>query len=232
MTIFSLVHEGDSMDEFFWSALGFVQSPDDGTNLRGTFIKLNFTGGHTGIAVTYAIPGSRIQANVGDLVDRAPVLDALVDTGYPRSIGSRLNVNADSRLPRKWILSVQIGTNPDSVDPNVQLTRAGNYCLARAAAGWKVILATIPSRTDGINGALNFDLLYAQPYNAAIKAPGWAAAHGVAAIADIASAPELGGTDAANNPTYFYDKIHVTNAGAAAGGPILRAAIDGIVAFG
>jgi hypothetical protein len=231
MTIFSIVHEGDSLFAFFWNAWGMA--PPDQEGLMRAYphrlvVDVNGpTSTYRGIIADYSLGGSRIQTNPGDLVDRSSVLDALISPDYPGVIGRRVNINLDTRKKRKWILSLQIGTNIDSTTPAIQAEIAGSYCLGRSAAGWIVILSTLPSRTDGI--ITNFDTIYAQPYNSIIKSPGWKEAHGVYAISDIASDPRLGATEAADNTVYFQDKVHPTPAGAAVGGVILRSAIETVI---
>jgi lysophospholipase L1-like esterase len=112
---------------------------------------------------------------------------------------------------RNYILSVLIGTNVSDANPTTFAASVGAYCQARASAGWTVILGTMPSRTDG--AIANFETSYQQPYNAIIKGTGWASANGVSRIADYAAVPEIGAAGAADNATYFADKIHPTAAG-------------------
>lgn len=128
---------------------------------------------------------------------------------------------------RKFILSVLIGTNPTSVDPATQAALTGAYCLAAKSNGWdKVMLGTIWSRTDGI--IANFDTSYQQPLNAIFRGGAWQAANGVDAIFDLAADVRLGGLLAANNTTYFSDRVHPTVAGHAIAAPIWLAPLNSL----
>lgn len=217
---------------FYWSAWGItIPSAGGQSKIPGArrFVSNLNEDGSTGIIADLSIGGSRVQTNAGDLVDRTTALDGIIPPGYPSAVGVRMSTNADTRQRRKYILSLQIGTNPDSSDPVQQASIVGAYCIARRNAGWDgIVLGTLCSRGDGI--IANFDTAYQQPYNAIIKGTGWAAAHGVTAIADIASDSRLGASGANSNTTYFEDLVHPTAEGAAIGGPILRAAFDQVIA--
>jgi hypothetical protein len=85
-----------------------------------------------------------------------------------------------------------------------------NYCQARVAAGWRVVVCTCLPRTQtGINA--NFET-YRLSVNSSINAnaisEGWASA-----IADIGGDATIGATGASDNTTYYLDKIHLTAAG-------------------
>ncbi len=122
-----------------------------------------------------------------------------------------------------------VGTNPDSSSPTALAAGVATYCLARKAAGWdKIILCTLVSRTDGI--IANFDTTYAQPYNTIIRGGAWQVASGVDVICDFASNANLGATGAADNATYFVDKIHPTLAGYNIMTPLWTAALNTVVA--
>lgn len=124
---------------------------------------------------------------------------------------------------RNYFLSVLIGTNRTSADPVAEAALIGAYCKARRDAGWGgVMVGTIWSRTD----IANFDVDYQQPLNAIFRTSLWKSTYSVDAIFDLASELLLGGIDAANNTTYFLDKIHPTIAGFALAAPIWLAGLN------
>lgn len=215
-TINALVAEGDSLTftllGYFFGALGIDNSawPSD---QGGGIVPRRWARWRTTspalIIADYALSGRKLS----DMAAASGPLDAVV--------------SSDSS--RRYILAILAGTNLDTGNPTTQAAAMASYCLARRAAGWDaIIVGTIPSRTDG--ALANFDTAYAQPYNALIKAPGWKEAAGVTVIADYASDPNIGATGAANNTTYFVDKVHPTPAGYALMAPILAAAIDVAIA--
>lgn len=135
---------------------------------------------------------------IENLEDQAARLDALICSNCP------------SALQRHYILVLRIGTNPTHSNPVTQAARVRTYCLARQAAGWKVVICPIPSRTDGIQA--NFDTSYAQPYNAIIDT--WTTSDGVMAVVPHTDA-EMYATNAslAENTYWSADKIHPKAAG-------------------
>lgn len=148
----------------------------------------------------YSVEGSTI-AGTNALTGRAAVLDAQI---------SRRSKN---------ILHVLIGTN-DLNSGTVATTFANlkNYCLARRAAGWTVVVGTLLSRN-------NLDAKV-QELNALIRADSTF----YSALADFAAEPLLGATGAYANTTYFADGIHPTTAGYALMAPIAQAAITSVLA--
>lgn len=195
--IFSICAIGDSLTfastGHFYSAISFPASMvyDETLHVRHSFRNHPATGI---VAANEALSGWRIA----DLETYASELDSLINPTY---------VAAGGRPTRHYILSLLIGTNPQSTDPSTAAARVGTYCLARQAAGWNILLGTIPDRGDGI--LANFNSSYSAPYNAIIKGTGWAAAHGVAGIIDYAADANIGSDGASSNTTYFNsDKIH------------------------
>lgn len=148
------------------------------------------------VAANVALSGWTIP----DLETQAPTLDALVRADYVASAGRPKRLN---------ILALRIGTNLTSSDVAVASGRIRTYCLARQAAGWKVILCPIWDQlytsmpTRGPN--------YVQPMNAAFA--GFGTSDGVAAVVPATNAL-LYGTGASANTTYFNgDQVHLTSAG-------------------
>lgn len=134
---------------------------------------------------------------ISNLESQAAELDAFINRDYSTKRG---------RPKRHNILAVRIGTNLTSGDPAVAAARVRSYCLARQAAGWKVIICPIWSLKIGGS----YDLIYVQPQNAIFAT--WGESDGVAAVVP-ATSPLLYGTSAHDNLTYFSDGIHPTSLG-------------------
>jgi len=175
-----------------------------------SYPKVNATAGYTPVAVSsqYGGPGSSLAT----MSARASALDAMIPKGVT---GSR------------FVLTVDIGAN-DSIDA----TWAGSladYCDARRAAGWKVVIGTILSRKDAFGEGLSptFNTRRAT-VNAIIRT--WVGVH-VDAIADVAADGTMGTDAVADNATYYStDKIHPTAAGHAILAPIWKAAVNSVLA--
>jgi lysophospholipase L1-like esterase len=111
--------------------------------------------------------------------------------------------NVDTKLPPNTpgIVVIWGGTNDIGQGTSVSDTYATlvSYCQARRAAGWKVVVVTMLSRTG-------FDQQHDQ-YDALIRA-GWT---GFAdSLADVAANSTLGADGASTNTTYFNGGIHPT----------------------
>lgn len=211
-----VVAEGDSVtysaSGWFYQAGGVpAESVASEYNVQRTYLRA-FRAPEQ-IWANFSLSSSRIQ----DLEARASQLDALINRDY---------APVNGRPARHYILCLLVGTNPSDPNPVAAAGRVRQYCLARQAAGWRVLLGTLPSRTDGILG--NFDTAYAQPMNEIFR--GWGEEDGVAGIIDFAADPEIGATGAANSAVYF-DSIHVhpTAAGAALMAARARKAIDELI---
>lgn len=104
-----------------------------------------------------------------------------------------------------------------------------NYCQARVAAGWHVIVCTcLPRTAAGIN--VNFET-YRLSVNSMINSnavsEGWASA-----IADIGSDATIGVLSSATSPYpggYFYDGTHLTSAGHLIAAGYITTALMGIL---
>ena len=123
---------------------------------------------------------------------------------------------------RTFILSVLIGTNDlhggVSIVPTY-LTDLAAYLDARRAAGWKVVLCTVPPGTaSGFNAARNLA-------NTTLRT--WVGVH-ADALCDFAADPTMGPDAAASDTSLYGDGEHPTAAGQAILEPIYRAAINGI----
>lgn len=131
---------------------------------------------------------------ISNLEAQAAELDAFINQSYTPGRG---------RPVRHNILAVRIGTNLQNADPVVSAARVRDYCLARQAAGWKVIICPIWSK-------ISYDTSYVQPQNAIFAT--WGESDGVAAVVPSTN-PLLYGTGAYLNTTYFdVDGIHPTSA--------------------
>jgi lysophospholipase L1-like esterase len=133
--------------------------------------------------------------------------------------GSLVGTTDATQLPgANNILVIMIGHNDlgSGVTPAQHVAALKTYCLARRAAGWKVVVATItPTTLTGGNTARN-------AANVLIRAD----ASFYDALADTGNtATTIGADAAAANATYFYDGIHPTQAGQALLAPIVAAAI-------
>lgn len=216
--IAGLIAEGDSLTfrsaSFFSLALNVPvneRSLDDAHNLlrpvrSSPLPKL--------VGANIAVSGTRLVSPTNSMTDRLTTkLAALI---------VRKNANAGIR---KYVLTLLAGTNPDTSNPTTHANNVATYAASAKALGVdKVLVGTLPSRTDGIIG--DFDTSYQSPYNTIIKGAGWAAANNVDGIIDFASDPDIGGVGAADNLTYFEDKVHPTEAGYAKMAAIYLTAIN------
>ena len=150
-----------------------------------------------------AVSGSGIPA----LVNRAAAVDAAVDLSR-----------------NKNIFSVLIGTNDllNGIGQDIPTFTANfvaelkSYCLARKAAGWKVIAFTVPNRA--ITG---FDDIRTAA-NTLIKADN----SFYDTLVDIAADSTIGTAAAAYDTTYFFDGTHMTAAANAIVATYVDAAIE------
>lgn len=167
------------------------------------------------IVCNVSLSGTRLMTGTNSMTNRATVLDALINEDYTPVSG---------RDERAYILVLMAGTNQDTGDGYEHAANVGAYCLARQARGFRVLLCTLADRTDGLMSRWDS---YVSEYHTTIKAPGWAAAHGVNQIIDMASIANIGATGAANNTTYFEtDKVHMKAAGHALAGALAQTHIN------
>lgn len=153
---------------------------------------------------------------LSDLTAAASSLDALLTT--------------PSQPTQTNILSVEIGANDlgNNIsfggNPNGFTTALATYLDARRAAGWKVVIHTILSRSDGTNSTLfNPDRATA---NTTIRT--WLGTH-ADAIADVAADATIGPDGVSDNLTYYNaDKVHPIDAAYAIWEPITRAAVNSL----
>lgn len=163
------------------------------------------------IWMNLAFPGQQIT----HLETQAPLVDAIL---------------ANMGATRRPILVVMIGSNPTSYTVATQAGYMSDYCADRRAAGWEIIICTLPSRTDG---GTSFDSDYAIPLNAILRGAEWqAAAGGVLAVVDYA-AMTVFAPDGANagNTLYYSDLVHPTLYGGQVMGHLLQAAINDVAPF-
>gem|GEM_PF-6718286 len=147
----------------------------------------------------WAVSGSTLAdlASLGALTRRAPYVDAVIPS---------------SPFERKFILTVAIGTNdagdtvayPSEAD---YITALRAYCMARAAAGFTVVLCTMPPISGGTlfnsrRAIINADII-ANP-----------SLYGATAIVDLGGDPIIGPDNSYTvNPTYWTDTKHFSQLG-------------------
>jgi hypothetical protein len=168
-----------------------------------------------------AIGGSNLNNYTG--ADLAPTRFSSLTYRAPFYLNSRVPSNKNGK---QYVLYFAVTNNLGSDDLTSYVGAWGQYALDAKAAGFdKVVTSTVLSRTDV--GQSNDAVRNA--FNAAITAPGWAAAHGIDAIADFASDPIMG-VDAAPivNPGYFADGVHPNAAGNTRLEVIFRAAMNSL----
>lgn len=218
----SICCEGDSLSYvvggMFWRAVngGNAITYAGGTTQARTELRAAY-GSH--LVANFSLSGRTIAA----VTSNASVVDALLNTS-PRPVAGRVT--------RDFILCLSIGVNDFGVSGATLASSVSAYCLARRAAGWRIILCTLTSRSDA-SGA-TFDSVTQGPFNTIIKGSGWAAANGVDLICDIASNPELGSSGASSNPTYSAywsgDAVHPSATGYTLAAVTYKAAIDSLIA--
>lgn len=216
MSVKTIVAVGDSIT---WSTLRyFWQACDVGLRYgQAATPRYDMSHSHNGhVWLNAAFPGWRIQ-NLEVQAGETPLevtdppadginrIDTLINWTPPAGGG---------RSTRENYLVVMIGTNPTGIDPGVSAERIGDYCAARVAAGWNVIICTIIGRGDGI--IANFDSSYAAPLNNYIRGttalpsyPGeyFMAHYGVTACCDFGSLPEFTPNGSSFNSPIYYNQI-------------------------
>lgn len=180
----------------------------------------SITAGSVGITVQQAYPyvcmngklnpflnnavGGSIYA---DLTSRAAALDARYD---PNRAGN--------------YLCVMCGFNDMSGSHNISGTTTEanlrTYCLARKAAGWKVVVATLTASSESPGERDTFNSLVRANWT------GYADA-----LADVAADSVMGCTGCQNNGTYYQDGVHPTAAGEALVAPYFTAALRSLGAI-
>ena len=228
--IIGLVHEGDSVSymgiSFVYQAFGIRETREDGTfyNSRDYFRFYSPSPAPLLIGVNCAMSGSRMA----QIIERDP-------TYVDPFVANKRNPRPTKRAPeghvgvssgiRKYIYALMAGTNPTKAIAAEEGALIGANCRARKAAGFdKVIVCTIPSRTDGI--LANFDTAYMQPLNELLRDVKWQAANGVDYCCDLASDARWGGVSAADNAAYFGDRVHPLEALHALVAPIYLSTVN------
>lgn len=207
-----IVAVGDSLtwstERHFWQACEIgIRYGRDSSAYRWEMSK-TYKGG---IWMNLSLPGQQIT----HLETQAEDLDAIL---------------ANNNGRRRPILVVMIGTNPTSYTVATQAGYMSDYCADRVAAGWEVIICTIPSRTDA--GA-SFDSDYATPLNAILRGEAWqAAAGGILAVCDYAAMKPFApnGTNG-DNTLYYADQVHPTLYGGQVMGHMLQGVINSVAPF-
>jgi lysophospholipase L1-like esterase len=160
-----------------------------------------------------AIGGSRLNTNVGDVVDRTSNVDGQIPTS--------------GKAGKTYLYYIAIGHNDcEALDSGAQrsawITTLETHCLARLAAGYDhVLVGNILPRTDaGTDHNTNRAAL--NPLIAAM-----CSSNGFTLV-DLAGHAIMGLDATADNLTYFSDKVHPTTAGYLLLAPILSAAVNSI----
>jgi lysophospholipase L1-like esterase len=232
MTVYCIVAEGDSVTYtaagYFYSYFSYTFATgqedilfyaDASAPIRGSFLLHKNSPSRVGINLS--LSGTRLISNATNMTDA--IAGKIV--AYLPASKTQPGRGAPAR---KYILTLLAGTNPDTTSPTTHAANVAIYAgLARAAGIDAVLVGTLPSRTDGI--IADFDTSYQAPYNAIIKGTGWKEVNNVAGIIDFASNANIGATGAADNTTYFADKVHPTAAGHALMTPIYAAAVNAMI---
>lgn len=202
-----LLAEGDSIT--------FGAASTDG---QGSYVPRSCVPKLSGIeTVVTAVSGARL----GSAAD-APGANTL----YGRMLMDNA-ILAAKKGKRLAILSVLIGRN-DLVGygggADVYAANLATYIRRMRQAGWdRVIVGTLlPSEWDAF-------ILPRDDLNTIITTPGWARTHGIDAIADFASAPDMGPEGTAANKDLYADGTHPTNAGYAAMAPAYDKALKEVI---
>ena len=144
----------------------------------------------------FAVPG---QTTEHMIADAATEIDPLVATPH----------NTAVLVAWEWC-----NDSPNEVQARID--RMVEYCQARRAAGWKVVVLTNSSRSAE-------DLIRRDDVTAYIRAnwPSFADA-----LADVAADPHIGAAGTYTDPTYFVDGVHMTTAGYDIVADIVRTQIE------
>lgn len=157
------------------------------------------------IFANYGAPGQQLTAMIADAATQ-------IDTKY-------------SAAYDKNIVVLWGGTNDLYYGASAATTysRFVSYCQARQAAGWKVVALTIlPRSNEGTPESFESDR---QTVNTNIRA-NWATF--ADALADVAANTTIGDAGDELNTTYYFDKVHMKDAGYAIVSGIVVTAINGL----
>lgn len=167
------------------------------------------------------------RIETADTAKSRAILGAPSDGPGVNSLYGRLEDDArllfDKRAGRKVVLTVLIGRN-DLVGygsgPAGYADDLARYIASMRGAGVdRVVVGTLLPSDWAPFAALRGGL------DAILRKPGWAAAHGIDAIADFAASPVMGPDEAARNKALYVDGIHPTDRGYELLAPIYGAAI-------
>lgn len=133
------------------------------------------------------------QTTIEMIADAAAQIDSLYDPDMLKNVVVFWEVTNDLKLG---------ATRADAQARMVQ------YCQARKAAGWSVVVLTILPRTQvGLPETFEDDRIAINSYILANYASF------ADAVADVASDSRIGDYGDSNDTTYFYDGVHMTTAG-------------------
>lgn len=223
MTIYTIAISGDSISYrmacYFWQFFNItVLDPGNTYSANGMITRQHYrpflSSPKKIIGVNWAMSGTRLASGSQGGMTIAPTsVDLLLSqTKTNPVLANSYGAGGVVGEPRKTILFTMFGTNPDSVDPAALAANMATYAAARKATGFDYVgVGCLISRTDGI--IANFDTSYKDVYNTTLRDSAWRAAHSVDFIVDFAADATMGADGAADNTTYFADKVHPTAAG-------------------
>lgn len=170
----------------------------------------------TAASPSYATQAMNSISPVHQWADTAVSGSAIAD------VASRASTDDAYLTPAKSnpILFVFDGANDlGTSDPSTFVASLKAYCLARRAAGWKIVLATVlPQTASGFNANRN-------TANALIRAD----TSFYDALADFAADPTMGPDAAAADTSLYVGGEHPTEAGQTILAPIAEQAIDSLL---
>lgn len=156
-------------------------------------------------ASNFGVSGQTIEQMASDA---ATQIDPLYRSGFSKNI----------LVCWEGTNALQTLQNPTTVYNDIV-----SYCQARQAAGWKVVIVTVPPRTAaGVYANFETDR---QTLNTNINTNYATFAD---ARADVGGDATIGGATAPNNTTYYSDKTHLTSAGYAIAANIIKTAINAL----
>lgn len=163
-------------------------------------------------ATSARVRGSWTLNNVGVGGYTYPMLIVTQDVVTPLYDGERTHN----------ILAIQCGTNDLNLPNTVAQLYAymRQYCLARKAEGWTVVVGTVPPRTD-------IDFIQRRADLNALIVAGYA--EFADALADHSQDPYIGTGDFVTQPAYWLNAAHPNHVGYAVMATYFAAAIESIL---
>jgi lysophospholipase L1-like esterase len=162
---------------------------------------------------------------VGGQTTRDMIADA--DTEIDPQFNSERvdNILVAWEILNDWAVSTGTDSQTPTVASQLTVDRLWEYCDARKAAGWKVVILTVLPANYSV-GQVLFDAQRAT-VNTRIREEWHLHAD---AMADVADDPDIGVSEAYLNPAFFdEDEVHLNAAGYAKVAAIVKTAIDTLI---